>query len=95
MQAKEAQLDYDKLKSSVLIVDIGSSTTDFTLVKSLYEIPMDFGSNSGSCPDRQGYFARTLAKHEQKALLKEVFEEYPHHQARCELAPQSQGRLLF
>jgi len=32
MQAKEAaKLDYDKLKSSVLIVDIGSSTTDFTL----------------------------------------------------------------
>jgi len=31
MQAKEAgKLEYDKLKSSVLIVDIGSSTTDFT-----------------------------------------------------------------
>ena len=40
MQAKEAgKLEYDKLKSAVLIVDIGSSTTDFTLVKSLYEIP--------------------------------------------------------
>ncbi len=35
MQAKEAgKLDYDKLKSAVLIVDIGSSTTDFTLDKS-------------------------------------------------------------
>lgn len=47
MQAKEAgKLDYDKLRSSVLIVDIGSSTTDFTLVKTLHEIPMDFGRNT-------------------------------------------------
>ncbi len=88
MQAKEAaKLDYDKLKSSVLIVDIGSSTTDFTLVKSLYEIPTDFGSNSlGAALIDKAIFARTLANHEQKALLEEVFEEYPHHQARCELA---------
>ena len=88
MQAKEtAKLDYNKLKSSVLIVDIGSSTTDFTLVKSLYEIPTDFGSNAlGAALIDLAIFARTLANHEQKALLKEVFEEYPHHQARCELA---------
>ncbi|MBD1923762.1 hypothetical protein H6F77_22230 [Microcoleus sp. FACHB-831] len=88
MQAKEAgKLEYDKLKSAVLIVDIGSSTTDFTLVKSLYEIPIDFGSNSlGASLLDKAIFARTVAKHEQKALLERVFEEYPHHQARCELA---------
>lgn len=88
MQAKEAgKLEYDKLKSAVLIVDIGSSTTDFTLVKSLYEIPIDFGSNAlGASLIDKAIFARTLAKHEQKALLERVFEEYPHHQARCELA---------
>jgi molecular chaperone DnaK (HSP70) len=88
MHAKEAgKLDYDKLKSSVLIVDIGSSTTDFTLVKSLHEIPIDFGSNAlgGSLIDR-AIFARTVANHEDKALLERVFEQYPHHQARCELA---------
>lgn len=88
MQAREAgKLDYNKLKSAVLIVDIGSSTTDFTLVKSLSEIPMDFGSNAlGASLIDKTIFARTLAKHEQKALLEKVFEEYPHHQARCELA---------
>lgn len=88
MQAKEAgKLSYDKLRSSVLIVDIGSSTTDFTLVKSLHEIPMDFGSNTlgGSLIDK-AIFARTLANHEDNALLERVFEQYPHHQARCELA---------
>ncbi len=88
MQAKEAgKLEYDKLKSSVLIVDIGSSTTDFTLVKSLHEIPLDFGSNAlGASLIDKAIFVRTLANHEEKTLLERVFEEYPHHQARCELA---------
>ncbi|MEH2168698.1 MAG: Hsp70 family protein [Nostoc sp.] len=88
MQAKEAgKLEYDKLVGSVLIVDIGSSTTDFTLVKSLEEIPIDFGSNTlGASLIDKAIFARTLANHEQKTLLEKVFQEYPHHQARCELA---------
>jgi molecular chaperone DnaK (HSP70) len=88
MQAKEGgKLEYEKLLSSVLIVDIGSSTTDFTLVKSLQEIPIDFGSNTlGASLIDKAIFAYTLAKHEQKSLLEKVFKEYPHHQARCELA---------
>jgi molecular chaperone DnaK (HSP70) len=88
MQAKEAgKLEYDKLKSSVLIVDIGSSTTDFTLVKSLHEVPIDFGSNAlGASLIDKAIFARTVAKHEQSSLLEKVFAQYPHHQARCELA---------
>ncbi|WP_445633379.1 Plasmid segregation protein ParM/StbA domain-containing protein [Nostoc sp. DSM 114161] len=88
MQAKEAgKLEYDKLVASVLIVDIGSSTTDFTLVNSLEEIPIDFGSNTlGASLIDKAIFSRTLANHEQKALLEKVFKEYPHHQARCELA---------
>jgi molecular chaperone DnaK (HSP70) len=66
MQAKEAgKLDYDKLRSAVLIVDIGSSTTDFTLVKSLHEIPLDFGRNAlGASLIDKAIFARTLANHE-------------------------------
>jgi molecular chaperone DnaK (HSP70) len=88
MQAKEAgKLEYEKLKSSVLIIDIGSSTTDFTLVKSFHEIPLDFGSNAlGASLIDKAIFDRTLARHEQKTLLEKVFAEYPHHQARCELA---------
>ncbi|QSJ18983.1 Hsp70 family protein [Nostoc sp. UHCC 0702] len=88
MQAKEAgKLEYEKLRSSVLIVDIGSSTTDFTLVKSLSEVPIDFGSNAlGASLIDKAIFERTLANHEQSSLLEKVFGEYPHHQARCELA---------
>ncbi|MBH8565232.1 Hsp70 family protein [Nostoc sp. CENA67] len=88
MQAKEAgKLEYEKLRSSVLIIDIGSSTTDFTLVKSLSEVPIDFGSNAlGASLIDKAIFERTLANHEQSSLLEKVFLEYPHHQARCELA---------
>lgn len=88
MQAKEAgKLEYNKLLSSVLIVDLGSSTTDFTLVKSLHEVPIDFGSNAlGASLIDKAIFARTLANHDQRELLETVFQAYPHHQARCELA---------
>ncbi|MBF2006672.1 MAG: Hsp70 family protein [Chlorogloeopsis fritschii C42_A2020_084] len=88
MQAKEAgKLEYEKLKSSVLMIDIGSSTTDFTLVKSLQEIPIDFGSNAlGASLIDKAIFERTLAQHERSQLLEKIFTEYPHHQARCELA---------
>ncbi len=88
MQAKEAgKLEYEKLLSSVLIVDIGSSTTDFTLVKSLSEVPIDFGSNAlGASLIDKAIFARTVANHEDRELLEMVFDDYPHHQARCELA---------
>jgi molecular chaperone DnaK (HSP70) len=88
MQAKEAgKLEYEKLQSSALIIDIGSSTTDFTLVKSLSEIPVDFGSNVlGASLIDKAIFAQTLANHSDKELLERVFTKYPHHQARCELA---------
>jgi molecular chaperone DnaK (HSP70) len=88
MQAKEAgKLDFDKLRSAVLLVDIGSSTTDFTLVKSLHEIPLDFGRNAlGASLIDKAIFARTLTNHGQRELLERVFEDYPHHQARCEIA---------
>ena len=87
MQAKEGgKLDYHELKSSVLIIDIGSSTTDFTLVKSLSELPMDFGHNAlGAALIDKAIFSQTLESHPQKSLLEKVFEQYPHHKSRCEL----------
>jgi len=72
MQARKAKLDYNKLKSSVLIVDIGSSTTDFTLVRAISGVTVTLWG----CPDRQGHFARTLANHEQGVTQRSV-EEYP------------------
>jgi actin-like ATPase involved in cell morphogenesis/uncharacterized protein YlaN (UPF0358 family) len=36
---------FEQLADSVLIIDIGSSTTDFTLVRNYEESPLDFGHN--------------------------------------------------
>ncbi len=87
MQAKEAgKLDYDEIKSAVLLIDIGSSTTDFTLVKSLSEFPLDFGRNAlGASLIDKLILARTVANHEQRTLLEKVFAQHPHHKLRCEL----------
>jgi len=87
MQAKEGgKLDYYELKSAVLILDIGSSTTDFTLVKSLSEVPLDFGQNAlGAALIDKVIFARTLASHAQKELLEKVFEQHSHLRSRGEL----------
>lgn len=87
MQAKEAgKLTVNELKSSALIVDIGSSTTDFTFVKNLSEKPMDFGHNGlGAALIDKAILARTLASDEQKAELEAAFEQHPNLHARCEL----------
>lgn len=46
LAAREShQVSIDTLSGSVLIVDIGSSTTDFTHVVNMEEKPEDFGSN--------------------------------------------------
>jgi molecular chaperone DnaK (HSP70) len=87
MQAKEGgKLGYNELLSTVLIVDIGSSTTDFTLVKSLHEMPLDFGRNAlGASLIDKAIFARTLANHEHKELLKKIFEQHSYHKFRSEI----------
>ncbi|MEC4983971.1 MAG: hypothetical protein SAJ37_11195 [Oscillatoria sp. PMC 1068.18] len=97
MHAREAgKLGYDTLKSSVLIIDIGSSTTDFTLVKSLHEIPLDFGSNHlGASLIDKAIFHHTLTNHEDRELLTKIFQQYPHHQARCEIAARKAKEDYF
>ncbi|MBZ8182352.1 Hsp70 family protein [Oscillatoria salina] len=97
MHAREAgKLGYDSLKSAVLIIDIGSSTTDFTLVKSLHEIPLDFGSNHlGASLIDKAIFNHTLANHEDCELLTKVFQQYPHHLARCEIAARKAKEDYF
>jgi hypothetical protein len=49
MHAKESGIfTINELQKSVLIVDIGSSTTDYTLVKGMSDTPIDFGHDLGA-----------------------------------------------
>lgn len=51
-----------ELRQSVLVIDIGSSTTDFTLVHNLQESPIDFGHSSlGAALIDEAIFRRALA----------------------------------
>ncbi|MBR8835264.1 MAG: hypothetical protein DSM106950_14865 [Stigonema ocellatum SAG 48.90 = DSM 106950] len=49
MHAKESGIfTIEELQKSVLVIDIGSSTTDYTLVKGMSDTPVDFGHDLGA-----------------------------------------------
>ena len=69
----------DDLKGSVLIVDIGSSTTDFTAVVEIEEKRIDFGSNKLGA----GILDEIILERSLNAELRELFEEYPQYRDQC------------
>ena len=69
----------DDLKGSVLIIDIGSSTTDFTAVVHMEEKSVDFGSNELGA----GILDKIILERSLNAELRELFEAYPQYQAQC------------
>ncbi len=86
MHAKESKLFViNQLNKSVLVIDIGSSTTDFTLVKGMEEHPKDFGYDLGASLIDKAILAWTLTNHEDRQQLEELFEQQPAYRYRCEL----------
>ncbi len=69
----------DDLKGSVLIVDIGSSTTDFTAVVAIEDKRIDFGSNELGA----GILDKIILERSLNAELRELFEEYPQYRDQC------------
>lgn len=66
MHAKESGIfTIDELQKSVLVIDIGSSTTDFTLVKGMSDIPVDFGHDLGASLIDKEILKKTLEYHRQ------------------------------
>ncbi len=91
LHAREAQdlhISGDTLlDQSVLIIDVGSSTTDFTLVRNLKEHYIDFGDvRLGAGLLEEAMLEYVLSKFERRAELQAIFRRYPHYQAICELA---------
>ena len=84
-EAKGSDLPLEELEKSVLVIDIGSSTTDFTLVEGQFHKPFDSGLDLGAALIDKTILARTLAGHEDGEELGKVFEEHPHVRNRCEL----------
>lgn len=61
MHAKESGIfTIEELQNSVLVIDIGSSTTDYTLVKGMSDTPIDFGYDLGASLIDKAIFKKTL-----------------------------------
>lgn len=73
--------------STVLVIDIGSSTTDFTLVEDLEQKPSDFGENKlgASLIDRSIY-KLTIEKSRRRQELENFLKNKPYIEAKCLLS---------
>lgn len=64
MHAKESGIfTIQELEKSVLVIDIGSSTTDYTLVKGMSDTPIDFGHDLGASLIEKEILKKTLEIH--------------------------------
>ena len=76
----------DELKDSVLVIDIGSSTTDFTLVRGMQETPIgDAGDDIGATYLDKAIFAEMLERQKDRATLEDIFARFPLYKNRCEM----------
>ena len=88
IQAKESdkmRLTMEQLRGAVLIVDIGSSTTDFTLVQDLKQKPLDFGHNLGAAVIEHEMARRLVDESDDRDAIQQAFTECPPYKARLEL----------
>jgi hypothetical protein len=76
----------EELRSTILIIDLGSSTTDFTVVTGgTSEAPMDFGQSLGASFIDKEILRHSLERHPQSLELRRAFESDPSLQERCEV----------
>ncbi len=85
-ESSELRVSTERLEQSVLIVDVGSSTTDFTAVHNLNERYIDFGDVAlGAGLLDRAILERVLREHPRRAELQDVLNRYPQYEAMCEL----------
>ena len=90
MQARESgelQLGLEQLSGRVLVVDLGSSTADCTLVQDLHPLPLDFGHNAlGASLIERTLLRHALERNNSAARLAAFYERHPARHAFDELA---------
>jgi hypothetical protein len=85
-ESNELHISADVLQRSVLIIDIGSSTTDFTAVQNFNEHYIDFGDIAlGAGLIDKAILKYVFTHHERQAEIREIFNQYPQYEALCEL----------
>ncbi|MBI5593618.1 MAG: rod shape-determining protein [Deltaproteobacteria bacterium] len=87
-----SEVDAQRLMQNVLIIDIGSSTTDFTIVSRMEARPIaDFGLGLGAGLIEEMIFERTLLRMEKDnpddmRRLEGIFQNFPHFKRQCIIA---------
>lgn len=85
-ESQEIKLTDEQLKGNVLIIDIGSSTTDLTAVSGFREFQIDFGDvDLGAGLIDETIFLELLATQIDRETLEKAFSENPTHKISCEL----------
>ncbi|HZG88818.1 MAG TPA: hypothetical protein VEZ42_01255 [Pseudonocardia sp.] len=83
----EVRTNRKRVTERVLIVDIGSSTTDYTFVSDLVAKPVDHGNvDLGAALIDRRILDRVVSAHPCRAELEELFAVHPHSRRQLELA---------
>ena len=91
-ESRTSGVDAERLMQQVLIIDIGSSTTDFTIVSRMQARSIeDFGLGLGAGLIEEMIFDRTLARMEKEnpgdlRRLADIFLKFPHFKRQCLMA---------
>ncbi len=94
-ESGELRATRSTLDKPTLIVDAGSSTTDFTFVDRLEARPVDFGEALGGGLIDQMLLEYNLRKSPNAARIREIFRLCPPYRARCELEARKVKELFF
>lgn len=95
MHAKESGIfTIQELQKSVLVIDIGSSTTDYTLVKGMADTPLDFGYDLGASLIDKQILKKTLEFHRQYHQGNEEIIKLAEHLSDEEILPLEQIEQL-
>ncbi|WP_298798223.1 Hsp70 family protein [uncultured Pseudonocardia sp.] len=85
-----------RIKQGVLIVDIGSSTTDYTYVTELAQRPVDHGNvDLGAALIDKEIMRRAVARHPEGAELAAKLTRDPHSARKLELAARESKEKYF
>lgn len=85
-ESGEVDVVPDQLRGAVLIVDIGSSTTDYTSVIGLEDTPADDGNTRlGAALIDKEILNHVLANRPDRAVLEDLMHDHPDERRRLEL----------
>ncbi len=91
----EVNVEAGQLAGVVLIVDIGSSTTDFTIVDGHHDRPVDCGTTLGANLIDKEILERALASHPQRDALEDALHADRFERLRLELTCRRAKEIFF